>query len=57
MRSAGESRPGDVRIYLSDCTALYAHTDWRPTRSPADVLADISAWITDNQALVYGALG
>jgi CDP-paratose 2-epimerase len=57
VTAADEARPGDVRIYLSDCAALYAHTDWRPTRSPQDVLADISAWITDNEALVYGALG
>jgi CDP-paratose 2-epimerase len=40
--AAGESRAGDVRIYLSDCRALFAHTDWRPQRSPREVLQDIT---------------
>lgn len=57
VTSAGETRPGDVRIYLSDCAALYAHTDWRPTRTPETILADISAWIAANEALVLSALG
>ncbi|UTI65062.1 NAD-dependent epimerase/dehydratase family protein [Paraconexibacter antarcticus] len=57
VTSAGETRPGDVRVYLSDCSALYAHTSWRPTRGPEQVLADISTWITANEALVLSALG
>lgn len=57
VTSAGETRPGDVRIYLSDCAALYRHTDWRPSRTPETVLADISAWIAANEALVLSALG
>lgn len=56
VSAAGETRPGDVRIYLSDCAALFAHTGWRPTRSPEAVLADISDWIAANEALVVGAL-
>ena len=28
-------RPGDVPIYVSDCSALFAHTDWRPHRQPS----------------------
>lgn len=57
VTGAGESRPGDVRVYLSDCGALHAHTDWRPARSPETILTDISAWIADNEALVLSALG
>lgn len=53
---AGESRAGDVRIYLSDCRTLLAHTDWRPQRSPEHVLRDIHEWIIDNQELVLSAL-
>jgi len=44
-----EGRPGDVRIYLSDCAALHARTSWRPRRTPRDVLADIFAWIDDHE--------
>ena len=28
-------RPGDVPIYVSDCSRLFAHTAWRPRRRPA----------------------
>ncbi len=55
--AAGEDRPGDVRIYLTDATRLYGLTDWRPRRSAADTLADIAAWIRDNERLVLSALG
>jgi CDP-paratose 2-epimerase len=57
VTAAGESRPGDVRIYLSDCTALFAHTDWRPQRDPRRILQDIHNWVRENQALVLSALG
>jgi CDP-paratose 2-epimerase len=45
MGSVAETRVGDVRVYLSDCAALFARTSWRPRRTPRDVLADIFAWI------------
>ncbi|MBI5105925.1 MAG: NAD-dependent epimerase/dehydratase family protein [Solirubrobacterales bacterium] len=51
------TRAGDVRCYLSDCRALFAHTDWRPRKSPRDVLRDIHVWITNHQDLVLSALG
>ena len=50
------TRAGDVRIYLSDCHALGRFTDWRPSRSPSDILADIYAWIHDHERAVIGAL-
>src|SRR3954468_1761773 len=52
-----ETRAGDVRCYLSDCRALYAHTDWRPRRTPQDVLRDIHAWISGHEQPVLQALG
>jgi len=51
------TRAGDVPIYLSDCAALFAHTDWRPRRSAEDVLRDIRDWASQNEALVRSALG
>jgi CDP-paratose 2-epimerase len=57
VTAAGESRPGDVRIYLSDCTALFAHTAWRPQRDPRRILQDIHDWVRANEALVLSALG
>jgi CDP-paratose 2-epimerase len=51
-----ETRAGDVRCYLSDCTALYAHTDWRPRQGPREILADIFTWVAGNEHLVRTAL-
>src|SRR3954451_13631283 len=38
---ADGDRPGDVRIYLTDASRLYALTDWRPQKSAAETIADI----------------
>jgi CDP-paratose 2-epimerase len=51
-----DGRPGDVRIYLSDCSALLGHSDWRPERGPRDILEDIFRWIDENERLVIGAI-
>ncbi len=55
--AAGEDRPGDVRIYLSDTSRLYSLTDWRPRHSAQDTLEDITRWVRDHEALVVSALG
>jgi len=47
--ASSESRPGDLPIYVSDCSRLAAHTDWRPRRSSLDVLSDIHGWLTDHR--------
>jgi CDP-paratose 2-epimerase len=52
-----EARPGDVPLYASDCRALFARTDWRPTRGPRTVLEDTLAWIEANERAVMAALG
>jgi CDP-paratose 2-epimerase len=52
VTASDEVRPGDVRLYVSDCTALFEHTDWRPGRSPRDVLEDTWGWMRDNEALL-----
>lgn len=56
VEPAGETRPGDVPIYISDCDLLARYTDWRPERSPQEILKDIHDWITDNQRAVVAAL-
>jgi CDP-paratose 2-epimerase len=57
VESSSEVRPGDVRIYLSDCARLGERTDWRPTRGPRRVLEDTIAWIEANERTVLAALG
>jgi CDP-paratose 2-epimerase len=54
--SAGEDRPGDVRIYITDCSRLFELTDWRPRRSAADTLSDTADWLREHEALVLSAL-
>jgi CDP-paratose 2-epimerase len=51
-----EPRPGDVPLYVSDCARLFERTDWRPTRSPREILADIHAWVRDNEPALAAAL-
>jgi CDP-paratose 2-epimerase len=56
VAAADETRPGDVRIYLSDCSLLFSTTTWRPRRTPRQVLADIQGWIEANEHAVVAAL-
>ncbi|MDP9294369.1 MAG: NAD-dependent epimerase/dehydratase family protein [Actinomycetota bacterium] len=56
VSSVQETRAGDVRIFLSDCSALFAHAAWRPRRTPRDVLQDIFGWIHDNERTLRSIL-
>ncbi len=49
-------RPADVPIYLSDCTELFARTDWRPSRTPRDIVADIVTWASRHEGTLREAL-
>jgi CDP-paratose 2-epimerase len=53
---AGEDRPGDVRIYLTDNAKLFSKTAWRPKRDARTILADTVDWIRTNEDLVVAAL-
>jgi CDP-paratose 2-epimerase len=52
-----ETRPGDVPVYLSDCSLLHSLTSWRPRRGPRDVLADLLDWSTTHEDALRAALG
>jgi CDP-paratose 2-epimerase len=56
VQRVDNSRPGDVRVYLSDCQALFVQTNWRPRRTPPEILADIFEWIRENEVEVRSAL-
>ena len=56
VTESSEARPGDVRIYLSDCARLHERTDWRPQRGPRRVLEDIFAWVSGNEGAVRATL-
>ena len=52
-----DGRPGDVPLYLSDCSRLFGRTGWRPERSPREILTDILSWVDENEAAVAASLG
>jgi len=54
-RSAAQ-RPGDVPVYISDCSRLAGMTTWRPQRSARQVLVDTFDWIVDNEHVVRRTL-
>lgn len=56
IRAAEEDRPGDIPVYISDCSRLNEMSDWRPTRTPAQILADIHAWIGEHETALAQAL-
>jgi CDP-paratose 2-epimerase len=56
VEASAEERPGDVPVYLSDCSRLAGMTSWRPQRSARDVLADTFSWIVDNERAVRRVL-
>jgi CDP-paratose 2-epimerase len=50
VHDAARSRPGDVRIYLSDCRRLFGHTTWRPRRGPREIMGDLLDWVKENES-------
>jgi CDP-paratose 2-epimerase len=56
VSAAGEDRPGDIPIYISDCSRLHELTDWRPRRGPTEILSDIHAWIIEQESALAQAL-
>jgi CDP-paratose 2-epimerase len=55
--SEAKTRPGDVPVYLSDCSRLQSLTSWRPRRTPRDVLADLLDWSAAHEDELRVALG
>jgi CDP-paratose 2-epimerase len=51
-----ETRPGDVPVYVSDCSALGVLTGWEPKRDARQILMDIHTWITANERRLEQAL-
>jgi CDP-paratose 2-epimerase len=50
VSGVAQTRPGDVPIYISDCSALHGLTEWRPRHEPREILADIHTWIREQEA-------
>jgi CDP-paratose 2-epimerase len=46
----------ELTLYISDCARLFERTGWRPRQTPREILADIQAWIEDNEPALEAAL-
>ncbi len=55
--SVPTDRDGDVPLYITDCSRLFAHTTWRPKRDAECVLADIHKWLETDQDRFRKVLG
>jgi CDP-paratose 2-epimerase len=40
-----ENRPADLRLFLADCSKLFARTAWRPKRDVKKIVADVFEWV------------
>ncbi len=56
VSASAEERPGDIPIYISDCSRLHELTGWRARRGPAAILTDIHAWIAAHESALARAL-
>jgi CDP-paratose 2-epimerase len=56
VSATAETRPGDVPVYISDCSRLQTMSDWHPDRGAREILADIYAWIKEHETTVMAAL-
>jgi len=56
VSASGDSRPGDIPVYISDCSKLFELTSWRPAHGARSVLADIHGWVLANEAAIASAL-
>lgn len=56
IQPVAETRPADVRIYLTDHARLTAVKGWRPRRDARTTLAGIFEWIRANEQLLKHAL-
>jgi CDP-paratose 2-epimerase len=45
-----ENRQADLRIFLADCTKLFARTNWRPRRNVEKIVRDVFEWARANES-------
>jgi CDP-paratose 2-epimerase len=45
IKSEAANRPFDLRIFVADCSRLFARTSWRPKQSVRRIVEDIATWV------------
>ncbi|MCH7688145.1 MAG: GDP-mannose 4,6-dehydratase, partial [Planctomycetes bacterium] len=51
-----QTNPLDIRIFLTDARKVRQDFDWRPQRTPQDIVRDIHSWICENESMLSGVL-
>jgi CDP-paratose 2-epimerase len=49
IASVPANRPSDLRLFLGDCTKLFARTTWRPKRDVRRIVQDIADWVKEHE--------
>ena len=44
-----ETRPADLRIFITDNTKIESEIDWKPKKSVETIFKDIYLWIQENE--------
>ena len=44
ISSESKNRPSDLRIFIGDCSRLFACTTWRPKRTLREIVTDTASW-------------
>jgi CDP-paratose 2-epimerase len=50
ISSEPANRPADLRIFVGDCSRLFARTAWRPQKRVRDIIEDTAAWVAKHGA-------
>jgi CDP-paratose 2-epimerase len=50
IASVPETSPVDIPLYVSDNARAEAELGWTPERGPADIVAEIAAWLAEREA-------
>jgi len=56
IEKSNESRPGDIRIYITDNSKVINETGWKPSHNSKDIVAKTFEWIKANNALLKNIL-
>jgi CDP-paratose 2-epimerase len=51
-----QERPGDVPVYISDCSLAREVGGWAPRRTASTILEDIHEWIRENEEALAGVV-
>lgn len=54
IASSPGNRPFDLRLFIGDCTRLFARTAWRPKRDVRQIVQDIHAWVVEYAGQLAG---